>query len=347
MASLRFDRSKHIRTKGNVAMTLRMTRRTAIAGSLAAALPVPHVHAQAAWPTKPIRIICAYPPGGLTDQFSRAYGDFIATKTGQQVIIENKSGGGGSVAAIALKQAGADDGHTIMSTISATLFGNRVMFKSLPYDPDKDFSLLSYMSSGHLPIVVHKSTGAKTIAEFVEYAKKNKVSAGSYAAGSPAHIFLDNIVKDFGLDIPIVHYRGEAAMWTDMAAGVCQIACGSYQAVQVVLQNGVGVPIAVPTTTRMKKLPDVATMAEQGLKNPAYGLMSWICFLGHSGMRQDIVDRISDLCIEGGKSERIVKLLDTFGIDETAQGHAAFKAIVARDGPLWIDSAKKLNLKAE
>lgn len=328
-------------------MRRRITRRAVVATGLAAALPTRISLAQAAWPSKPLKIICAYPPGGLTDQFSRAYGDFIAEKTGQQVIVENKSGGGGAVAAIALKQAGADDGHTIMSTISATLFGNRVMFKSLPYDPDKDFSYISYMSSGHLPIVVHKSTGAKTIAEFVDYAKKNKVSAGTYAAGSPAHIFLDNIVKDFGLDIPIVHYRGEAAMWTDMAAGVCQIACGSYQAAQVVLQNGTGVPIAVPTTTRMKKLPDVATMAEQGLKNPAYSLMSWICFLGHSGMRQDIVDRLAALCVEGGKSERIVRLLDTFGIDESAQGHQAFKDIVKRDGPLWIESAQKLNLKAE
>lgn len=324
-----------------------ISRRTALATGLAAALPMPVVRAQASWPTKPIRIICAYPPGGLTDQFSRAYGDYIAEKTGQQVVVENKSGGGGSVAAIALKQAGADDNHTIMSTISATLFGNRVMFKSLPYDPDKDFSYLSYMSSGHLPIVAHKTTGAKTIAEFVEYAKKNKVSAGTYAAGSPAHIFLDNIIKDFGLDVPIVHYRGEAAMWQDMAAGVCQIACGSYQAAQVVLQNGTGVPIAVPTTTRMKKLPAVATMAEQGLKNPAYQLMSWICFLGHAGMRQDVVERIATLCVEGGRSERIQKILDTFGIDEAAQGHEAFKAIVKRDGPLWIDAAQKLNLKPE
>lgn len=328
-------------------MRRKISRRAVVATGLAAALPARFSIAQPAWPSKPLKIICAYPPGGLTDQFSRAYGDFIAEKTGQQVIVENKSGGGGAVAAIALKQAGADDGHTIMSTISATLFGNRVMFKSLPYDPDKDFSYISYMSSGHLPIVVHKSTGAKTIAEFVEYAKKNKVSAGTYAAGSPAHIFLDNIVKDFGLDVPIVHYRGEAAMWTDMAAGVCQIACGSYQAAQVVLQNGTGVPIAVPTTTRMKKLPDIPTMAEQGLKNPAYSLMSWICFLGHSGMRQDIVDRLAALCVEGGKSERIVRLLDTFGIDEAAQGHQAFKDIIKRDGPLWIESAQKLNLKAE
>jgi tripartite-type tricarboxylate transporter receptor subunit TctC len=324
-----------------------ITRRTTLAAGLAASLPMPAVRAQAAWPTKPIRIICAYPPGGLTDQFSRAYGDYIAEKTGQQVVVENKSGGGGSVAAIALKQNNGDDGHTIMSTISTTLFGNRVMFKSLPYDPDKDFSYLSFMSSGHLPIVAHKSTGAKTIAEFAEYAKKNKVSAGTYAAGSPAHIFLDNIFKDFKIDVPIVHYRGEAAMWQDMLAGVCQLACGSYQAAQAVLQTNNGVPIAVPTTTRMKKLPDVKTMAEQGLTNKAYQLMSWICFLGHSSMKPEVVERISSLCVEGGKSERIKRILDAFGIDDAAQDHKAFKAIVERDGPIWIDEVKKLNLKAE
>jgi tripartite-type tricarboxylate transporter receptor subunit TctC len=326
-----------------------ITRRTALVTGLAAAsatgLSSPAI-AQEKWGSKPIRIICAYPPGGLTDQFARAYGEFIAEKTGQQVIVENKTGGGGAVAAIALKSAPAD-GHTLMCTVSATLLGNRVMFKNLPYDPEKDFSLVALMTSGHLPLVAHQSTGAKDLASFAAYAKANKVAGGSYTAGSFAHIAIGQVAKHYGLDIPIVQYRGEAPMWQDMAAGVSHVACGSYQAAQVVLQSGAGRAIAVPTTKRMSRLPDVPTFAEQGLTAPVFQLSSWTCFVSQSGVPQDVVETISNMIVEGGKSPRLLKVLDIFGIDEGAIGHAAFKNIMATQGPIWLDAARALNLPQE
>lgn len=324
-----------------------ITRRTALAtGLAAAALPMPYVRAQASWPSKPIRIICGFPPGGLTDQFSRVYGDYIQEKTGQTVTVENRPGAAGGVAAVAMKQA-APDGHTLMTTVSATLLGNRVLYKSLQYDPDKDFSHIALMPSGHLPIVASKATGARDLAQFGAYAKANQVSGGSYAAGSFAHIALDNIAKQFGVTFPIVQHRGEAPMWQDMAAAVSHIACGSYQAAQPVLQSGAGQAIAVPTAKRMRKLPDVATFAEQGFTSPVYQLYSWTCFLGSSAIPQDIVEKISGLIVDGGKSERLQKLLDTFGIDDAALGHADFKRILAAEGPTWIEAARKLNLAQE
>jgi tripartite-type tricarboxylate transporter receptor subunit TctC len=323
-----------------------ITRRTALAAGLAATLPMPHVRAQGVWPTKPIRIICGFPPGGLTDSFSRAYGDYIAEKTGQTVTVENRPGAAGGVAAVALKQAPAD-GHTLMTTVSATLLGNRVLYKSLQYDPERDFSYVALMPSGHLPVIASKATGAKDLAAFAAYAKANQVSGGSYAAGSFAHIALDNIARHFGVTFPIVQYRGEAPMWQDMAAGVSHLACGSYQAAQVVLQSGAGRAIAVPTARRMRKLPDVPTFAEQGLTAPVYQLFSWTCFLGQAAIPQDVVEAISAMIVEGGKTERLQRLLDTFGIDDSAQGHTDFKRILATEGPVWIDAAQRLNLPQE
>lgn len=323
-----------------------ITRRTALALSAAAALPMPHVRAQGIWPTKPVRIICAFPPGGLTDQFSRAYGDYIQEKSGQQVVVENRAGAGGGVGAVALRQA-APDGHTLMTTVSATLLGNRVMFKNLQYDPDRDFSLVALMSSGHLPLVAHQSTGAKDIASFAAYAKANKVSGGSYAAGSFAHIAIASVARHFGLEIPIVQYRGEAPMWQDVAAGAMQIACGSYQAAQVVFQNNVGRAIAVPTDTRMKKLPDVPTFAEQGLVAPVFQLRSWTCFVGNSAAPQELSEAASAMIVAGGKTERLARILETFAIDNGAVGHAEFKSIMATQGPVWLDAARQLNLPQE
>lgn len=328
-------------------MTRLISRRSALlTGAAASVFPRPALAQNLKFGSKPIRIICAYPPGGLTDQFSRAYGDYIAEKTGQQVIVENKTGAGGGVAAIALKQAPAD-GHTLVCTVSATLLGNRVMYKNLPYDPDKDFALVALMTSGHLPVVAHKSTGAKNMADFAAYAKANKISGGSYAAGSFAHIALGEIARHYSLDYPIVQHRGEAPMWQDMAAGVSHIACGSYQASRVVLDGGHGQAIAVPTTTRMKKLPDVPTFAEQGLTAPVFKLKSWTCFVAAAATPPELVQQASDMIVEGGKGPRLAKVLDTFGIDEGAIGSAAFKDIMTNEGPIWLDAARKLNLTQE
>jgi tripartite-type tricarboxylate transporter receptor subunit TctC len=324
------------------------SRREAVLGATAllSALPFGGARAAAAWPTKLVRFICAYPAGGLTDQYARAYGDYIQQKFGQPVVVENKTGGGGAVAAIALKSAPADS-HTLMVTISATLLGNRVLNKSLPYDPDKDFSFISLMSAGHLPLLVHKSTGATNIKEFVEYARKNKVSFGSYAAGSFAHIVCVELNKLYGLDMVVVNYRGEAPMWQDMHAGAIQAAVGSYQAALSVIDAGTGRPIAVQTTKRMRKLPDVPTFIEQGLPPRAFQLKSWICMVGQAGMPKETIGTISDIMVEAGKSERIQKILDTFGVDDAAVGPAEFQAIYAAEGPIWIDLVSKLKIAPE
>lgn len=328
-------------------MTRLITRRTTlIAGAAASLLPRPALSQSTKFGTKPIRIICGFPPGGLTDLFSRAYGEHIAEKTGQQVIVENRPGAGGGVAAVAMKQAPAD-GHTLMTTVSATLLGNRVIFKNLPYDPDKDFALVALMSSGHLPVVAHKSTGAKNMAEFAAYAKVNKVAGGSYAAGSFAHIALGEIARHYGLTYPIVQHRGETPMWQDMAAGVLQIANGSYQAARVVLDGGHAQAIAVPTSKRMKKLPDVPTFAEQGLTAPVFGLKSWTCFVANSATPPELVAQISDMIVEGGLTPRLDKLLDTFGIDDRVVGHQQFKHVMETEGPIWLDAARKLDIKQE
>lgn len=326
-------------------MPFLISRRGLIAAGAAAPLAAPPIgRAQGStWPNRPVKIMCAFPAGGITDAYARAYGDYIQQKSGQTVIVENRVGAGGGIAAQALK-ASPDDGHTLMITISSTMLGNRVMFKSLPYDPDKDFSFLAIMSTGHLPLVAQKSTGARTIAEFVDYAKKNRTSFGSYAAGSFAHIVGAELNRRFNLDMTIVHYRGEAPMWQDVLTGNSQVAMGSYTAAKAVLDANAGAAIAIPSTRRMRALPNTATFAEQGLDNPVFRLLSWVGFLGQSSMPQPMVETISALMLEAAKTERIQKLNETFGIEDPVLGHADFKRIYASDGPVWIENVRKLGL---
>ena len=329
-------------------MIIRPSRRDVLrygsAALAAGSLPAPAV-AQA-WPSKPIRIICGYPAGGLTDIFARAYGEYISQKTGQPVHVENKAGASGAIAAEQVKSA-TPDGYTLMWTISTTMIMNKVLFKKLPYDPDKDFVPISWMDAGHLPTIVSKNVPATNLKEFEAYARNNKVSLGTYGAGSYSHVAVEALNRHYGLKMEAVHYRGEAPMWIDVASGSVQGGSGSYAAASSVLQTGNGRPIAVPTKSRMRKLPDVGTFFEQGVTDIAFQVQGFICLVGPSGMSNDIVNRLSDMMVEGGKSERIQKILETFGIDNAAQDRAFFEKYLAEQGPIWLDLVRGLGLEPQ
>jgi tripartite-type tricarboxylate transporter receptor subunit TctC len=330
-------------------MTLQRVRRRLLAGIGAVSSPLLFASTSRAqtqsqaWPNKPIKIIVGYPPGGLTDIFARSYGEHLSTRLGQQVVVENRSGAGGTLAAQAVKAA-APDGYTLMFTISTTMLMNRVLYKTLPYDADKDFVLISSMSAGHLPLIVNKSLGVTNLKEFAEYARKNKVSLGTYAAGSYSHLVVAELNQHFGLQMEAIHYRGEAPMWQDVGAGVISGGSGSFAAAGSVLQSGIAIPIAVPQTNRMSKLPHVATFLEQGVNSRAFQLKGFICLVGPTGMSNEVVQNLSDLMVEAGKTERIQKILGTFGIDESAVGHKEFRKLYDDEGPVWISLVKGLGL---
>jgi tripartite-type tricarboxylate transporter receptor subunit TctC len=326
------------------AMTTIIDRRHFVAGAAGSGLllAAPRSFAQG-YPNKPIKIVVTYPAGGLTDSFARAYGEYISQKVGQPVVVENKAGAGGIIGAEQVSKA-APDGYTFMFTISTTMIMNKVLYKKLPYDPDKDFIPIAFFDAGHLPTVVAKDVPAKNLKEFVDYAKKNKVSIGTYAAGSYSHIVVAELNRIFGLNIEAVHYRGEAPMWQDVAAGAIQGGTGSYAAAAGVLQSGNGRAIVVPQKTRMKKLPDVATFLEQGVDAKAFQIRGWIGMFAPAGTPMEIVDRMSQLCVEGGKSERVQKILENFGIDESAKDRHFFAKLIADEGPIWIDLVKGLGI---
>ncbi|HJQ58136.1 MAG TPA: tripartite tricarboxylate transporter substrate binding protein [Vineibacter sp.] len=322
-----------------------LLRQGMAAGLLASGLPAltsGTVRAQA-WPSKPVRIVVSFPAGGLTDAFARAYGDYISQKVGQPVVVENKAGAGGIIGAELVGKSPAD-GHTLLFTISTTMVMNRVLYKSLPYDPDKDFIPISFMSAGHLPFVVHKSVPATNLKEFAAWAKTNKVSIGTYAAGSYSHVVVAELNRIFGLSMEAVHYRGEAPMWQDLASGAIHGGSGSYQAMAGVLVSGAGRAIAVPQTIRMKKLPDVPTFLEQGIDAKAFQIRGWIGLFAPTGTPPDIVDRLSALMVEGGQTPRIRQMLDTFGVDDAATDRKTFEAILKEESPIWIELVKGLGI---
>ena len=316
-------------------------------GSAAAASAIPligsPVHAQADWPSKPIRIIAGYPAGGQTDLFSRTYGEYIRAETGQSVTVENKAGASGSVAAAEAKRA-APDGYTLMFTITTTMIMNRVLIKDIPYDADKDFVIVSIMPAGSLPFVVGEKTSAKTFAEFIAYAKKaEKVNIGTYGAGSYAHMAVAEMNKAYGLKMEAVHYRGEAPMWTDLAGGFIDGAHGSYGAALSVLQSGRGTAVAV-SRKRMSTLPDVPSFTELGVTPPLFRLTGFQCCVVPMGTPTEIIQKLSKLLVAAGKTEKIRQLMKSFGVDDTAMTFEETQKLYKEEAPIWLEAVASLGL---
>lgn len=303
---------------------LTTTRRTVLkASGLALAAPA-IVQAQGTWPNKPITIVVNFPAGGLTDGIARAFAQHVQQATGQQVIIDNKPGASGNIGATFVARAPAD-GYTFLHSVSGTLIQNRVMFKSLGFDPDKDLTIVSGTPSGVLPVVVHKSLpdDVKDLKSFIAWAKGKKVNFGSWALGSSAHIFAQRLNELYGLDIVVVNYKGEAPMWQDMGAGSLHAGMGSPQAMNALLIKGDIRPIVAPSTVRYGKLPELTTAREQGFDDPAFSLRGWLALSVPAATPKEIVRRMSDLWVAAADSEPGKKMMDSFGLTEKPLDHDA------------------------
>ncbi len=299
--------------------------------------------ANTAWPTKPIKFLVGFAAGGQTDLFARSYGDYISRQVGQSVVVENKAGGGGAISALELKRS-APDGYTAMINNTTTFMTNPVTMKDIRYDVAKDFVIVTIMPTGSLPLVVSEKCGARTLEEFVAYARKTeKVNIGTYAAGSYAHIAIAELNKQYVLKMEAVHYRGEAPMWTDLAGQTLDGGIGSYTASLSVLQSGKGRAVAV-SRRRIGVLPEVATFHEQGATSRAFGLTTFQACALPAATPADIVQKLSDLFVAAGKTDAIREMLKNQAIDEPPMTLEASQTLYRTEAPIWAELIAGLGL---
>ena len=324
------------------------TRRRLIAagaGVLAAPAFASSSWAQGAFPSKPIRIVVPYPAGGQTDGIARTFGEVLSRKLGQPVVIDNKGGAGGVIGGAEVKRA-PPDGYTILCTISSALIQNRVTIKDLPYDPEKDFTYLTMTTSTGGPVLAAEKTGATNLKQFVEWAqKRDKVNWGSYGIGSTPHVLIATMAKQYGLKVEVVQYRGEAAMFADLAAQVLDGASGSPAAAAPVISTGKGKVIAV-VGDRLPAYPEIPTMTEQGAVGGAYETRAFAAFAVPSATPKDIVKKLSDTLIEAGDDPKVKELLKNYMI----VGPLSFEATnerFRRDTELMLAVLKEMDIKPE
>jgi tripartite-type tricarboxylate transporter receptor subunit TctC len=299
----------------------------------------------AKWPGKPIRIVVAFPPGGLTDAYARLYADQLAAKTGQSVVVDNRPGAGAVIAIDMVAKAPAD-GYTLLMTTSGTVWQNRVLYTKLPYNLDKDLTPVALFPSGPLVVAVPDKVPARNMKEFIEFAKGNPTNMGTYAPGSYPHMVADQTNRREGTKIVSVHYRGEAPMWVDVVSGQLQIAIGSYQAFNTVSTRGVR-PIGVTGAYRSPRLPDVPTLQEQGITDILVGLEGALPLMAPAGTPEAVLKVLSDTAVEGANTERSAKLRETFAIPNKPKNLADTRKQWEHDVPIWIKVAVDLGIKLD
>jgi len=321
-----------------------LTRRTFVTGSAALLCASPEkTEAQSSWPTRPIRIVVPYPPGGQTDGIARAFGDYLARQVGKPVIIENKAGAGGVIGVAEAKRA-EPDGTTILCTISSSLIQNRVTVKDLPYDPERDFIYLTMVSGAGGPVVAAKKTGATNLREFIEYAKKvGSLNWGSYGVGSTPHVLIETIAKQYGIKFQVIQYRGEAPMWNDIAGQTLDGAAGSYAAAAPVIQAGTGNLIGV-VGSRLPPYPDTPTMTEQGAVGDFYDLRAFTTFAVPAGTPKDIVMRLAPMLIQAGSDPKVQQMLNNFLLSSPADLETTGR-IFKRDSDVMLRILRDLGVK--
>lgn len=320
-------------------------RWVAASAGLVAGLGTRPLRAQTGFPSKLVKIIVAFPPGGLTDAYARMYAEQLTTQLGGTAMVENKPGAGAILAIDAVSKS-PPDGHTLLMTTSGTVWQNRVLYSKLPYNLDRDLLPIAFFPSGPLVIGVGEKVPAKTLKEFIEWARQNPCSMGTYAPGSVPHMVADQLNRSEGTKIQAIHYKGESPMWVDLASGQIQIAVGSYQSFNTVASRGVK-PIAVTGNYRSPKLPDVPTAQQQGAKGRLFTLEGGLPLMAPAGTPEAVLQALSRVAVQGAETERAAKLREQFSIPNKPKNLKDTRADWARDVPVWVKLAVDLGIKLD
>ena len=244
------------------------------------------------YPVRPIKLVVPYAAGGPTDVLGRLVADYLGRDLKQAVIVENKPGAQGAIGAEAVARADPD-GYTLFVAAGSIIVLNPMLYKKLSYDPVKDFRMLALVTD--LPVVmeIHPSVPAKTVAEFVAYAKQNpgKLNFGSAGTGGTIHLAGEMFKQMAGIEMTHVPYKGAGPALTDLLSGNIQVMFDSMGTALPPVKAGLLRPLGVSSTQRSPDLPDVPTIAESGY--PDYAVSVWYGIVAPSKLPDEIARKIS------------------------------------------------------
>lgn len=319
-----------------------LTRRLLLA-AFAAASPFAFAQTAPAWPTKPIRIVVPYPPGGSSDIIARAISQPLSDALKQTVIVENKPGANGNTGSDAV--AKSTDGHTLLLCDVGALAITASVYDKLPFDPSKDLrgvTMLAY--SPHL-LVVHPSVPANNLAELVALSKTAKLNFAVTAIGSAPHVAGVAVEKATGAKWEYIPYKGGSQAIGDTVAGQTQVLMNGMLATLPFVQSGKLKIIGVSKGKRVPLLANVPTLAEQGVKDFESG--TWQGLLMPASTPPAVVDKLSAEVIRIIRSPEVREKLVAQGAEVATMSPADFAAFFDRDRKKWAAVVAQGGIKAE
>ena len=296
----------------------------------AAAGPV----AAQAWPSRPVQLVIPFPPGGGTDIIGRAIANKLQERIGRPVVVDNKPGAGGMIGTLQVAKA-APDGHAVVIGITNTFAINPTFFKSMSYDPVKDFEPITLLAVGPHILVIHPDTPAKTFQEYVDYVKRNrgKLSYASYGNGSTSHLITEMLKQVHGLDLVHVPYKGIPPALADvMGNRVSMLVSSSAPAIPLVTGGRLRA-LAIHGDKRIDALPDVPTMAELGYKDA--GLQIWYGLFAPAGTPRSVVERLNTEVRAAMATKEVQEQFAKGGVFPAGMGVDEFSAFVRAETERW------------
>ena len=304
-----------------------------------------HVALAQDWPVRPIKLIVPFAAGGNTDSIARLVSERLTSSLGQPVVVENKLGAGGGIAAEFVAKA-TPDGYTLLMAAMPVMAILPVISKT-NYDPIRDFQPISNIGSNPFVMGVHKSIPANNVQEFVSFIKKNpgKFNFASGGSGSVSHLTPALFLKRADLDMTHIAYKGGAPAVADLLSGNVQMYFGNLSELQPHVSGGLIKIIGVSSERRASQLPLVPTIAESGY--PGFKTVTWNGLMAPANTPQVVVQKLSDAVKDMMSSEATRQRLLSLGVDPIGNTPKEFADTVKLDITIWSEAAKAANLKME
>jgi tripartite-type tricarboxylate transporter receptor subunit TctC len=315
----------------------------ALAAALSAVVAAP---AFAAYPEKPVTIVVPFPPGGSTDTIARMLGTKLSAALGQSFVVDNKPGATGAIGAAQVKRAAAD-GYTLLVASIGVYATNPFLQKNLPYDPAKDFDLLTVAVRAPNVLVVNPSVPAKNVGEFVDYLKKNgdKVAFASSGSGSSDHLTAALFFQRVGVSGLHVPYKGGAPAISDLLGGQTQASFQNVNAVLSHIKAGKLKALAVTGDKRSHVLPDVPTLAEAGVQG--VDVYSWQAVAAPKGLPKDVKDKLHTTLVAALNDPEVKSKLGEQGFETVANTPEQFAEFLNKELARWKAVIEKGGIKME
>lgn len=325
---------------------MRLARRALLAAPLLASplLRPGLARAQAAWPDRPVRIIVPFAAGGTPDVAARTLAPQFQQAFGQPFVVENRAGAGGAIGTEAV--ARATDGHTIGVSIGGPASTAKILNPALGYDPVTDLAPIAYLVRMPVVLAVHPSVPARSMAEFIAYAKANpgKLNYGSIGAGTIGHLVMADLASRHGLDMTHVVFRSVPQSVTEIVAGRIEAMAAVTAAVLGQVKAEQVRALGISSEGRFAAAPEIPSFTEQG-EGPA--IWTWIGLFGPAGMPAERIARLAEAAAKALAAAEARRALEAAGFEVVAGGAAPLRAQIGADMERWGGLIRRLGIRAD